>query len=136
MSNPVLSNFLNMLKAHNQKKASVLKIRFSKKYIKVLDLLFKEGFIRGYFLAFEQNIRMIHVLLKYTSNANEPFSYKAIKFTEEHKYRAFSNNQTNDFNLVIVSTAKGLYLKKILQSIMLLGNQLSKCINFYDYSIK
>lgn len=126
MSNTVLSNFLNMLKVYNQNKASVLKIRFSKKYIKVLNIFLKEGFIRGYFLAFENDIKMIHVLLKYTPNSNESFNYKAVKFTEEHKYKEAKSNQINDFNLTIVSTTKGLDLKKNIAKSNITGQPIIK----------
>ena len=109
MSKTGLNNLLNLIKVYSQKKIAILKIKFFKRCTSVLDKLFKEGFIRGYFVEMKQSNKSIYVLLKYINDDN----LLLLKRTSSINYQKYYSNKllknySIGFNFLIVSTKKGI----------------------------
>ena len=102
-------NLQNILKASKKTKPSIVRIKFSKKFLDISSVLLKEGFIRGYFLDDQKPVRNICILLKYTDDSNL-LNLKSIKLKEQRKYISVKELKTyfTAFNLLILSTKKGV----------------------------
>lgn len=103
-----LSNIFNILNTSNQRKVSIVKIKFAQKYVKLLDILLKEGFIRGYFVNLENGFKTICILLKHPFD-NYLFNYKRIN---QQKFYKYNNLKYTDFNFIIDSSNKGFISRK------------------------
>ena len=109
MSNNSLSKLCNLLKTNDKNKLSIVKIKFSKMCIKVVSVLLKEGFIRGFYVSTYNNEKILFVLLKHTED-NSLFKFKNISAVE---YRCYLTNldirkRSKSFDFFILSTKKGV----------------------------
>lgn len=79
---------------------SVINIKYSSIYIRILHFMLKEGFVRGFFVNFHDNIKTISVLLKYENNNN----FLRLKFVNQYNYTL--NMKVGNFDYVL-SFVKG-----------------------------
>ena len=107
MSNKILLNLSNSLKASKQNKIPIIEIKFSRKVLNVISILLKEGLIRGYFL---KNTYTICILLKYVDDQNIVI-FKNNSLVNQKNYFAHKIIQNNfmSFNSCIISTRKGVF---------------------------
>jgi len=105
MNKNILGAFCNLLTFKNQKRLSIFKIEFSFLYIRLLSLLLKEGFIRGFYVDFINRKKVIFILPKYANNKNL-FIFKYL-----HKADLTLNLYLNSFNYIVYSTKKGVFIK-------------------------
>jgi len=61
-----LSQFLNKIKIGCLKKATIIEVNFSKKWPKILRILYNEGFIQNYIISNNK----IYIYLRYYQNKN------------------------------------------------------------------
>ena len=64
MSSKSLSKLCNLLKTNDKNKLSIVKIKFSKMCIKVVSVLLKEGFIRGFYISTYNNEKILFYKIK------------------------------------------------------------------------
>jgi len=98
----VLCNFLNYSNPHN---LSVVKIKFSSVFIKLLSLLLKEGFIRAFYIDIYDKIKVIFIFLKYINNRYF-FNFKCLS-----QSNFLFNSNLNNFDFIVCSTKKGVVIK-------------------------
>jgi ribosomal protein S8 len=105
----VLFNLCNVFEQAKQKKLSVVKLKFLNKYVPILSILLKEGYIRGFFIGDFKDIKFIYILLKFTSNSKNICRLKMVipRFSINCSY-ALLNKNLKGFNTSIILTNKGL----------------------------
>ena len=111
MINSLNDSFIRIKNGYKFNLDSVLIVK-SKKVIKVLDILYLEGYISGYSLD-PLDIYKIKVLLKYNSDGKSPFrGIKVISISSKRVYVSvdtlFNLNLKNSLGCFILSTSKGI----------------------------
>jgi small subunit ribosomal protein S8 len=109
MSNNLVLNLCNTINTNKQNKSSIVKIKYSRKCIAILGVLLEEGYIRGFFIESENNVKIICILLKYVNEYNL-FNFKT---TSSVKTKTYTSNkslrkQVAGFNFGVISTQKGI----------------------------
>jgi len=110
MHTNTVSNLCHGLKTCTKNNCTTLKFTVSKKTISILQVLLNEGFIRGYFIETENNKKFIIALLKLLPDQNFFARLRVIKLSKKTSFTNFKKlkNNSNGFNLSILSTKKGV----------------------------
>jgi small subunit ribosomal protein S8 len=119
----LLSNMVSNIRVGSNAKKLHVKVQNSKLCSKVLDILYKLGYIRGFVL---ENKKKILVLLKYSNNKPAIRDIRTISTPGRRMYMRYkrsvkiSNNK--DSGLFILSTNKGL-LTDYESSMLMVGGE-------------
>lgn len=70
MNKNLLKKLCYLLNKKNQQRLFIVNIKLSFIYIKVLNVMLREGFIRGFFINTHNNLKVIFILLKYVNGDN------------------------------------------------------------------
>lgn len=70
MNKDLLKKLCYLLNKKNQQRLSIVKIKLSSTCIKILNVMLREGFIRGFFINAYDNLKVIFILLKYVNGNN------------------------------------------------------------------
>lgn len=86
-------------------------VLYKKQNITILNFLYKEGFINGFFMT---KNNLIYVKLKYYQNEHVFNSYKRLSVPGRRRYYSVDKLVANFYHkpFVVVSTSKGLMLHK------------------------
>lgn len=99
----MLKLFCNLLSINSQRKLSLIKIKFLSIYIKLLSLLLKQGFIRGFYLDFCNGKKVIFILLKYVNDEN----FFKFKYLQQVNFETAYCLKSTHF--IMFSTKKGVF---------------------------
>ena len=99
--------FCNYLTIKGQQKPSVVKIKFSFIYFKLLTLLLKEGFIRAFYVNTLNDTKILFIILKYV-NGRSFFKFKPLNITNANFYH---NSSINSLNFTLLSNNKGIFIR-------------------------
>jgi small subunit ribosomal protein S8 len=123
----LLSNMVSNIRVGSNAKKLHVKVQNSKLCSKVLDILYKLGYIRGFIL---EDRKKILVLLKYSNNRPVIRDIRTISTPGRRMYMRYkrslriSNNK--DSGLFILSTNKGLLTDQESSMLMVGGEVLVK----------
>lgn len=108
MLNHSISNLFNIIKTKKQNNIHVFNVHYSKKNLDFITVLFKEGYIRGYFIKNKDKIKNIVVLLKLDNDFFFDLNKDKYKKNKNFiKHRDLMKQYTG-FSLNIVSSTKGI----------------------------
>ena len=108
MLNHSISNLFNIIKTKKQNNIQVFNVHYSKKNLDFITVLFKEGYIRGYFIKNKDKIKNIVVLLKLDNDFFFDLNKDKYKKNKNFiKHRDLMKQYTG-FSLNIVSSTKGI----------------------------
>ena len=68
MLNYYLSELVSCIKVGYNLKKLFVYVKFNLKLLRILNLLYKDGFIRGFFILKRNNVKYIKIYLKYDFN--------------------------------------------------------------------
>lgn len=113
MNHKSFLSFQNVIKTNKFNKPSIVSVKFCKKSLKILSVLLKEGFIRGYFLDTYNTKRKICILLKYVDD-NNLLDLKSINLKEQRTYLSTKSLKKRliGSNTLVLSTKKGFTVYK------------------------
>jgi len=95
----------NSLKISKQKKCFMINIKLSNNLVKILCILLKDGFIRGYFFGWYQNKRVAFILLKDLKSKNKSLFDKVFFcFYKKYFLKKYLFNVSNGFCFFIISS--------------------------------
>jgi len=122
MSNYIIGDLISRLKVGSKAHLISIKVLNSKISIKILDIFYENGLIRGYHI----NVNYIMVYFKYYKNHPVFFDVKLISTPGKKIYWSLNKlslkyNLNNFCGFYIISTSKGL----ITSHTCLLGNKIS-----------
>ncbi len=119
----LLSNMVSNIRVGSNAKKLHVKVQNSKLCSKVLDILYKLGYIRGFVL---ENKKKILVLLKYSNNKPAIRDIRTISTPGRRMYmrykRSIKISNNKDSGLFILSTNKGL-LTDYESSMLMVGGE-------------
>ena len=70
MNKDLLKKLCYLLNKKNQQRLFIVNIKLSFLYLKVLNVMLREGFIRGFFINTHNNLKVIFILLKHVNGDN------------------------------------------------------------------
>jgi small subunit ribosomal protein S8 len=118
----LIANFSSKINTNQQKYKHFLRYPASKLLIEIVKLLFKQNFIRGFYIQKENNKSYVYLLLKYGTYKNVFQKMSAVSKINANKkfYEAVKYNNGLGFN--ILSTSKGFMTNYQATKLKLGGN--------------
>ena len=107
MNKNLLKKLCYLLNKKNQQRLFIVNIKLSFLYIKVLNVMLREGFIRGFFINTHNNLKVIFILLKYVNGDN---LFK-ISYISDNKH--LLNKRLGNFDYKISFNSSPLHLSPV-----------------------
>lgn len=115
LTNDIIADFISRIQHAYKNNKIIVHIPYKELYVKIIEIFYKEGFIRGYKYINDTNNKIIYIviLLKYKNGISAISNIKQFSKKNNRIYFSYKNIKTKYFDnsnyiIYIFSTVKGI----------------------------